>query len=102
MPVLSSVEVRVQVVAFAGAMERKLKENDHKGGWLHLNNGTIMARIEQELQELREALAAKDPLRIGREAADVGNFLMMLCQNNRALGTAGNDAPCRSLDGAVR
>lgn len=101
MPTFTTMEARQQVVAFAGAMERKLRQNDHKGGWLGMNNGSIMARIQQELTELTEALASKDRTRIRDEAADVANFLMMLCQNNKALDGTANEAPCKpSTNGA--
>ncbi len=53
-----------------------------------------------ELAELTEALATKRPLLIRDEAADVANFLMMLCQNNKALDFA-NDAPCKPAQSAL-
>lgn len=90
---LTAADLRPQVLAFALAMEERLRANDHKGGWLHMPNGTICSRIKQEHTEFLVALATKDPVQILHEAADVGNFYMMACQNNHALGEA-NSAPC--------
>lgn len=94
MPAFTTLKVRPQVEAFALAMERKLRQNDHKGGWRRMNNGAIMHRVDIEREELTAALASKDWMRIRDEAADVANFLMMLCQNNHALDFA-NDEPCK-------
>ena len=58
------LEIHTKVRSFADAMEQKLLENDFKGGWSHMNNGTIFSRIKQESLELLEALAARDPVAI--------------------------------------
>ena len=68
------MKVRREVQLFAEAMERKLRENDYKGGWKDCPEDYLMTRITDELEELE----AKDSS-ILDEAADVANFLMMLC-----------------------
>ena len=80
------------VRAFANRMEAKLDENIHKGdrdGWLKDVPHDLLRRLREEVDELEEAMkfwgshgadgqipAAVD--RITREAADVGNFAMMI------------------------
>jgi NTP pyrophosphatase (non-canonical NTP hydrolase) len=89
--------VRPEVLAFAAAMETELIENSHKGGWDGCEPGWLLRRLGQEVGELRRALRAyrrakdtaerkgiydapltkeRDALR--SEAADVGNFAMMI------------------------
>lgn len=69
---------RPEVVAFANAMELKLKENDHKRHWSHMSMQFLSMRLTQEREELRKAVAAGDVAEILREAADVANFAMMI------------------------
>ena len=92
--VLELMDLRPEVAAFAKAMEAKLKENDHKGGW---NRGEdtpdeLMARLLEEAEELENALhpmRKRDPKRILREAADVANFAMMVADVCGALRGVG-------------
>lgn len=81
---LGDGRLRPEVRAFAEAMEAKLRENDHKGGWKDDAASRLLRRLEEELDELRLALyngsLNGDDWRsiVLREAADVGNFAMML------------------------
>lgn len=103
-----TLDVRREVAAFALLMEAKLRENDHKRGWLHEKTGYLSRRCGNELDELRAEIkewhrlrsnaTAVEPLtaklaaavvRIGREAADVGAFAMMIADVCGALA-----APC--------
>ena len=71
---------RPEVVAFAHAMESKLRDNDHKSGWKGCGIDWLLARLTQEVGELAEQLATDGPDdedTIG-EAADVANFAMMV------------------------
>jgi NTP pyrophosphatase (non-canonical NTP hydrolase) len=68
---------RPEVVAFADAMEAKLRENDHKRPWYCLDMRTLSRRLTQEREELRRAVEVGDPAEVLREAADVANFCMM-------------------------
>lgn len=85
--------MRPCVAAFAEQMEQKLRINDHKGGWTSESNfdklGNIkylLRRIKQEVDELERAIenaltfTNDDQWRdkITKEAADVGNFSMMI------------------------
>ena len=89
---------REAVAVFAQEMERKLRENDHKGGWLECEPKWLLKRLRQEAGELERALeifAAGDVgdmegerkaaalERIRREAADVANFAMMIADVTR-------------------
>jgi NTP pyrophosphatase (non-canonical NTP hydrolase) len=72
------VSLRPEVALFALEMERKLQENDHKGGWSRCTKQYLSMRLTQEREELRRAVERGDPNDIRREAADVANFAMML------------------------
>ena len=83
---------------FAGVMETKLRENDHKGGWRDCDFDCLEKRIREELAELATVLmqyqiAALSPHELTRtrhlgekakrEAADVANFAMMIADRVR-------------------
>ncbi|MCY1649110.1 3'-5' exoribonuclease [Caulobacter sp. SL161] len=85
---------RPEVVAFADLMEQQLRANDHKGGWKGDTSDALYQRLLEEAEELSQALAWRsalfgdaDPDRIGREAADVANFAMMIADASGALGS---------------
>lgn len=84
---------RPKVVAFANLMEAKLRENDWKGGWEGCADLDLFERLGEESAELLSALhrhakrlswgdgwvmETDTEERIGREAADVANFAMMI------------------------
>ena len=69
---------RQEVITFADAMEKKLKENDHKRGWRHMSLQYLSMRLTQEREELRRAVEIGDYNTVLQEAADVANFAMML------------------------
>jgi hypothetical protein len=65
------------VLAFARLMERKLDQNRHKGnreGWIQDSPMALLRRLREELDELERSRTADAP----GEAADVGNFAMMV------------------------
>ncbi len=81
--------LRPKLAAFAEMMEAVLKQNDHKGGWQDMQLDEVVARIDEELEELKHVLQYRDgsynlfPNERAREkgkkeAADVANFCMML------------------------
>lgn len=74
---------RPEVVWFADAMERKLRENDHKRHWLTLGMQTLSMRLTQEREELRSAVASGSASVTLDEAADVANFAMMIADKVR-------------------
>jgi NTP pyrophosphatase (non-canonical NTP hydrolase) len=102
---------RPAVVAFANAMEAKLRANDHKGGWDRDSPDALMARLEEEYAELRvvvhrhlyevramTGMRSVDEIPFGfglteeavlGEAADVANFAMMIADVCGALGDDG-------------
>ena len=82
---------------FAVAMERELRENDHKGTWDRCTLGYLAKRLREEVEELVSAATdghinanigdegyrvtqwtESDAGRVLSEAADVGNFAMMI------------------------
>lgn len=80
-----TLTLRPEVQRFAAAMERELRANDHKGGWRNDAPGRLLRRLWQEADELARALdahktdpSAETSARVASEAADVGNFAMMI------------------------
>ena len=70
--------MRNEVIEHASRMEERLKENDHKGGWLTCSFEYLVRRLREEVDELDTALnwdSSDDPI---AEAADVANFAMMI------------------------
>jgi NTP pyrophosphatase (non-canonical NTP hydrolase) len=75
---------RPEVIAFADAMESKLRQNDWKGGWKDDSPGQLMERVREEFAEFHTAHLAyprgtdayKSNLR--DEGADVANMVMMV------------------------
>lgn len=91
--------MRPAVKWFAQQMETKLRENDHKGGWMDCDYLWLIKRLKDEVEELERELhptpcncrgfADCDHMtsrawfrpnkeRTKREAADVANFAMMI------------------------
>ena len=68
---------------FHELMLEKLRDNRHKAHWEHVSQDWILARLEQELEELKEALANGCADDIAYECADVANFAMMIADNER-------------------
>lgn len=75
--------IRQEVLKFAQWMEKKLQENDHKGGWETMETDWLIGRIDEELCELRRKVKEEAPNRhIARECADIANFAMMIADNH--------------------
>lgn len=93
-----STRWRPEVVAFATAMEARLRHHDDSRGargWSECDPTWLLQRLRQEVDELEKALVARHsrcacreamcmhslfehPESVGHEAADVGNFAMMI------------------------
>ena len=84
---------RPEVVAFADAMEEKLRANDWKGGWKDDASGALMTRVREEFREFEQAHLAyprdTDAYRanLRAEGADVANMVMMVLDVCGALST---------------
>ena len=74
---------REEVVAFSKIMERKLWENESKGGWLSQTDAYLLKRLHQEVEELVQELKGYHSLNIQRECADVANIAMMISDKRR-------------------
>ncbi len=89
------IELRPEVRAFAEAMEMKLRQNDHKGGWAREGRQELLTKLYVEWIELREAdkRLVSDPHRFSnrqavlQECLDVANFAMMIADNLGLLET---------------
>lgn len=96
---MKNIKVRKEVLRFAEQMEKKLKKNDRKGGWLDEDYEYLMTCLEEEVEELRTLLdkggfyylTKRQRNRIIGEAADVANFAMMIADNIKDDGNAGED-----------
>lgn len=80
------VKARAEIEWFSLYMELKLRENEHKGR--DIENGTLeyayaICRLEEELVELKRAVASGGPGDIILEAADVANFALAVARAAR-------------------
>ncbi len=73
--------VDADIATFTEVMVHKLQENGHKGYWDKLTLLELLYLLSNEVEELTDAILVKDSVEIMREAADVGNFAMMICSN---------------------
>lgn len=75
-------EIEVAVQQFAAVMLKKLRANAHKGGregWINVTPIELIDRIREETAELEEAVMMGRSREAINEAADIGNFAMMVC-----------------------
>ena len=88
------VTPRPEVMRFALEMEKKLRANDHKGGWENENYSYLFDGITREAKELENVLdsigifestnpkiSKEKKLEIIGECADIANFAMMIFDN---------------------
>jgi NTP pyrophosphatase (non-canonical NTP hydrolase) len=60
-------------------MEKKLRENDHKGLWGMEDIGSLFAKLSEECGELSRAFTqGESEVKVWFEAADVANIAMMI------------------------
>lgn len=78
-----NIKIRPEVAWFAGRMEQKLRNNDHKGGWQKDTLDALFKRVLEEVEELRGVVKSRKSAHIIDEAADVANFCMMLADRVR-------------------
>ena len=72
--------VREPVLWFAGMMESKLQENDHKGGWDNCTFQYLFQKLDEEVKELTTCISEEKAI---QEAADVANIAMMIADRAR-------------------
>jgi NTP pyrophosphatase (non-canonical NTP hydrolase) len=69
------------ILRFAKIMEHKLSLNRHKGdrtGWLKADPEQLLDFLDDEVEELAEAMQGNENSNVILEAADVANFAMMI------------------------
>lgn len=73
-------DVRPEVIQFAVAMEKVLRRNDYKGGWVDCSYAYLITCLEDEVKELRSAYCKRRDVfsTMHEEAIDVANFAMMI------------------------
>ncbi len=84
-----------KVARFRKIMLEKLRENSCKDGWQDCSWQHLCSRMRQEAWELQDEIehakargtldSEKTIRKIGREAADIANFAMMVADNLGAL-----------------
>lgn len=77
---------------FLDAMRYKLASNKHRGkrNWQDLPITDLLRMLKNEVTELEEAIKSGNQVEILLEAADVGNFSMMVANVAIALAAGGN------------
>lgn len=63
------------------AMEAKIDRDLHKGTWEDIPVYELLKLLEDEVEELREAILLKPNDEIIKECADVANFALMIAGN---------------------
>lgn len=77
-------------------MEHKLRMKDYKGGWHNMSLGQLFQLLKGEIEELEEAVTEGNTFDIMAEAADVGNYAMMIMDNAIRRITDGTETEVRS------
>ena len=87
------MEHRATVDRFADYMERELQRHDDRGteGWRNCDPMWLLQRLREEVDELEQAIRQKK--HVVCEAADVGNFAMMIADNAADLYAGVYDQP---------
>ena len=68
-----------ELFAFASHMQERLEGNAHKGHWRGCSSEELLARVQEELDELKDAVEiGENKLHVAMEAADVANMAMMV------------------------
>lgn len=72
-------EMRESVKMFAELMEKKLKENDHKGGWGHEQYGYFCTKLHETILKLTVQRFEHDPdwIKVIEDSIDLANYAMM-------------------------
>jgi len=75
------IRPRDSVLKFSLAMEKKLRRNDYKGGWMDCDPWWLLDRVKDEIDEIESAmLKGLKPNRVTSECADVANLAMMVAE----------------------
>ena len=90
--------LRPEVASFAALMEAELRKHDDRPGWKNEDVQWLFSRLKDESTELIKAIHTKGPISIGREAADVANFAMMIADVYGGLKASGDQpAPPKNV-----
>lgn len=73
--------IRQSVYEFSIAMEQKLTKKDAKGGWQKNSISNLFSMMNDEVEELKEAINSDIKEEIRKEAVDVADFSMMIFDN---------------------
>lgn len=94
---------RPEVAAFANLMEQQLRANDHKPGWKGDEPDALFRRLVEESSELEDAIyhTVDGEAFVGKEAADVANFAMMIADVCGALTPSAPSADLDALTGCA-
>lgn len=91
-PPRSGITLRPEVLAFATAMEHKLREHDEEKGesWKHCDTDDLALGLATEVRELGDSITACGPeATIARKCVDVANYAMFLFARNGGGATNG-------------
>jgi len=75
--------LREEVRWFARQMEKVLRDNDDKGGWVHESTLSLVGKLLFEIGELADALENGNDEDVQKECVDIANYAMMIADNAR-------------------
>lgn len=81
--VMDELEVRTPVKQFSVEIEKKLRKNDHRGGWKDCKNTYLLSLLKEHVKKLEDDLINQDDSRIIPSSADLGAIAMMIADNAR-------------------
>ena len=73
--------LRPEVAEFAYEMERKLRANEHRGGWKRCWGEYLSSELSKNLSKLNAALKNKNKSEVLRRSVNIGNYAMMIADN---------------------
>jgi len=85
---LVTYRLRPAVAAFAALMEAELRKHDDRPGWKGCDPHWLLARLNEEVIELANALLDHSES-LPHEAADIANFAMMIADVEGGLKVSG-------------
>lgn len=82
-PELIVTTEREEVLWFAAEMEKQLKANDHKSGWISCSEEFLKSELEKNF--IRISQTCTSSVEYQRKCVNIANFAMMLADKDRQL-----------------
>ncbi|MGH0053796.1 MAG: hypothetical protein ACQ5SW_10445, partial [Sphaerochaetaceae bacterium] len=71
--------IEADIKLLESVMRKKLSENEHKGYWADISLLQLRKYLEDEVEELSDAILMKTLIDVMLEAGDIANYAAMIC-----------------------